>query len=86
MLQFRYVHDMKTLFTGDYFRGLSHQVIPYNDDNEDQDVELGRILNYECKDELSVDDGMYDGHSIYDIPCHRDVEPPWTDMWVFTFI
>ena len=58
---------MKALWTGDYFRGLSHQVIPYSDDNEDQDVDPGRILNYGCKDELSVDDGMYDEHSIYDI-------------------
>ena len=82
MIQFKYIHDTKALWTGDYFRGLSHQVIPYSDDNEDQDVDPGRILNYGCKDELSVDDGMYDGHSIYDIPCHRNVEPPWTDMCV----
>lgn len=86
MLQFKYAHDMKALWTREYHRGLTHQVIPYNDDNEDQDVEPERILNYECKMELSVDEGMYDGHSIYDIPCNRDVVPPWTDMCVFTFI
>lgn len=70
----------------DHVRGLGHQVIPYKDDNEDQDVEPGSILNYGYKNELSVDDGMYDGHSVNDIPGHRDVYPPLKDMYVLAFI
>jgi hypothetical protein len=69
-----------------YVRGLGNQVIPYKDDNEVQDVDPGSILNFGYRNELSVDDGMYDGHSVYDVPGHRDVCPPLKDMYVIPFI
>jgi hypothetical protein len=64
----------------DYVRGLGHHVIPYNDDDEDQDVQPGSILNYGYKDELLVDNGVYDGHSMDDISGYPDVEPSLKDM------
>jgi hypothetical protein len=83
-LQFKYFHNGgKTLWTVDYVRGLRQEVIPYNDD---EDVQPRVILNYGYKDELSVDNGMYDGHSVDDISGHGDVEPPLKDMYVLTFI
>ena len=70
----------------DYVRGFDNQVIPYKDDNEGQDVEPGSVLNFGYKNELSVDDGVYDEHSVYDIPGHRDIYPPLKDMYVLPFI
>jgi len=74
------------LWTVDYIRGHDHQVIPYEDDNEDQDVEPACVLNYGYEDELSVDNGVYDGHSFYDTPGYPDVDPPLKNMYVLTFI
>jgi hypothetical protein len=86
-LQFKYFHnDGKSLWTVDYVRGLRHEVILYDDDNEEQDVQPGDFLNYGYKDEPSVDNGMYDGHSVDDISNYGDVEPPLKDMYVLTFI
>jgi hypothetical protein len=70
----------------DYVRGLGRHVISYNDDDEDKGIQPESILNYGCKDELSVDNGMYDGHSIDNIPDYRDVEPPLKNMYVFIYI
>jgi hypothetical protein len=36
-------------------RGLDPQIIPYNDDNEDQNIQPGDVLNHGYKDELSLD-------------------------------
>ena len=83
-LQFKYFHNgEKSLWTVDYVRGLRQDVIPYNDDD---DIQPGNILNYGYKDELSVDNGMYDGHSVDDISDYGDVEPALKDMYVLTFI
>ena len=84
LLQFNHCHNFQALWTVDYIRGLDQKVIPYNDDNEDGDVQPESILNYGCKDELSVDNGMYDGQSIDDIPDQRDIEPPLKDVYVLT--
>jgi hypothetical protein len=70
------------LWSADYVRNLNPQVIPYDDANEDKDVKLDEILKYERKDELTLADWVYDGHSIDDTPNHRDVEPPLKDMYV----
>jgi hypothetical protein len=77
---------MKVLWTADYIRGLNNQVIPYNDDNEDQDIQPGSILNYGCKDEFSVDNGVYDRQPIDDTADYSDVEPQLKDMYVFISI
>ena len=37
-------------------------------------------MKYEFKDELALDDWVYDGHSIDDTPKCRDVEQPLKDM------
>ena len=70
----------------DYVRSLNPPVIPYNDANEDQNVKLEDILKYEYMDDLSLDNWVYDGHSIDDIPNYRDVEPPLKDMWALRFV
>jgi hypothetical protein len=70
----------------DYVRGLGNHVIPYNDDNEDQDVQPASILNYGFKDALSVDNGVYDGHPIANLLDYRDIKPPLKDMYVLTFL
>jgi hypothetical protein len=80
-LQFKYFHNRSALWTVDYLRSLDPQVIPYNEDNEDQNVRPGDILNHEYKDELSLDYSAYDGHSTYHIPNHGDVDPPMKDMY-----
>lgn len=64
----------------DYIRTFDSEAIPYNDDNEDKNVQPGDVLKREYKDELSLDDWVYDGHSIDDVPEHRDVEPPLKNM------
>lgn len=64
----------------DYVRSLNPPVIPYNDANEDQNVRLEDVLNYEYMEDLSLDNWVYDGHSIDDILSYRDVEPPLKDM------
>lgn len=64
----------------DYVRSLNPLVIPYKDANEDQTIKVEDVLRYESMDDLSLDDQMYEGHSIDDIPTRRDVEPPLKDM------
>lgn len=64
----------------DYVRSLNPPVIPYKDANEDQTIKVEDVLRYESMDDLSLDDWMYEGHSIDDIPTRRDVEPPLKDM------
>lgn len=54
--------------------------MPYDDANEDQNVEPKDVLNYEYKDEQVLDYWVYDGHSISDIPSYRDVGSPLKDM------
>lgn len=85
-LQLKYFYDKKALWTVDYVRGLGYQTISHNDDDEDQDIQPREILNYSYKDELSIEDGVYDKHSNGDIPDYRDVEPPLKDMYVLASI
>lgn len=70
----------------DYLRSIDHEVIPYNEDNEDGNIQPGDVLNWEYKEELCLDDWMYGVHSIDDIPDHRDVKPPLKDMYGPRFI
>jgi len=42
-------------------------------------------LKHEYKDELALDDWVYDGHSIDDTPDYRDIEPPLKDMYALHF-
>jgi len=71
---FKYFHKRKALWSMDYVQTLHAQVLPYDDDIEDQNVRPEDILNYEYKDELSLDDWVYDGHSTDNIPSHPDVD------------
>ena len=77
---------MKLLWTADYIKGLNNQVIPYNDDNEDQDIQPGSILNYGYKDELSLDSGVYDGQPVDDTVAYCNTEPPLKNMYVLISI
>ena len=70
----------------EYLRSLDPHVIPYNDDNEDQNVRPGDVLNHEYKDELSLDYSVYDGHSADHIPNHGDVGPLMKDMYIVRLI
>jgi len=70
----------------DYIRSIDPEVIPYNEDNEDRNIPPGDVLNWEYKEELSLDDLVYGGHSMDDIPDHRDVELPLKDMYGLHFI
>jgi hypothetical protein len=80
-LQFKYCHNENALWSVNYIRSLDPQVIPYNDDNEDQTVQPGDILNHGYKDELSLDYSVYDEHSIDHIPNCRDIDPLVEDMY-----
>jgi hypothetical protein len=80
-VQFKYYHNENALWSVDYVRSLSDRIIPYNDDNEDQNVQPGDILNHGYKDELSLDYSMYDGHSIDYLANCREVDPLVKDMY-----
>ncbi|KAH9996110.1 hypothetical protein BJV77DRAFT_960842, partial [Russula vinacea] len=56
------------------------QIIPYNEDNEDQNVQLGDVLNYEHKDQLSFDCSAYAERSTDHIQICGDVDPPMKDI------
>ncbi|KAN0140973.1 hypothetical protein V8E53_001417 [Lactarius tabidus] len=77
---FKYFHNKKDLWSSDYVRTLDPPVIPSTDTNESQNVGQGEVLKYEPKDELPLDDWVYDGHSIDDPPIDRSVEPPLKDI------
>ena len=66
----------------DYIRGLDPQIIPYNDDDDDdKNVRICDVLNHAYKDELSLDLSMYDGHSAGYIPNCGDVDPQTKYMY-----
>jgi hypothetical protein len=74
---------MKGLWSSDYVRTLDPPVIQSADINEDQNVGQGEVLKYEPKDNLLLDDRVYNGHSVDDTPNYRDVEPPLKEMYAF---
>jgi hypothetical protein len=65
----------------DYVQNLDLEVIPYDDDDEDQNVQPESILNYENKDELSLDDQVYCEHFADTIPNDSDAESPLKDLY-----
>ena len=68
--------------TGDYIRNLYPYGSPdSDDDDEDQSVQPGAILNYEHKDELSLDDRVYCKQFVDAIPNGGNVEPPLQDLY-----
>ncbi|KAH9077795.1 hypothetical protein EDB83DRAFT_2548774 [Lactarius deliciosus] len=77
---FKYFHTTNDLWSEEYVRKLDSRVIPYDDAKEDKDVKLEEILKYEHKDELALDEWVYDGHSIDDTPSYGDVEPSLKDI------
>jgi hypothetical protein len=86
-LQFKYCHNLNSLWTVDYIRGLDPQIIPYNDDNEDQNVRTGDVLSHGYKDELLLDYSIYEGYSTDGyIPNCGDVDPPMKDMYAVRLI
>ena len=70
----------------DYVRSLDPQIIPYNDEDEDQHVQPGEILNHRYRDELSLDSSVYNRHPTSNISNCRDVDPPMKDMYAVRFI
>jgi hypothetical protein len=86
VIQFKYYHNIKSLWTVDYVRGLDPQITPYDDDNENQNVQPGDVLNHEHKDELCLDYSVYDGRSIDYIPNCDDIDSPIKDMYALRFI
>ena len=85
LVKFKYFYDEKDLWSSDYVRTLHPRVIPYNDSDEDPNVRLEDILKHEYKDELILDDWVYDGHSIDDTPNYGDVEPPLKEVYALHF-
>ena len=70
----------------DYIRNLGPQIIPYNEDNEDQNVQPGDVLNYKHKDQLSFDCSAYAERSTDHIQICGDVDPPLKDMYAVCLI
>jgi hypothetical protein len=77
---------VKDLWSSDYVRTLDPPVIQSTESNEDQNVGQGGVLKYKPKDDLLLDDWVYDGHSVDDTPNYRDVEPPLKAMYASTVI
>jgi hypothetical protein len=71
---------MKALWTVDYVQNVYPFVSLY-DDNEDQHVQPGDILNYEHKDEPSLDDWVYCEQFAGAIPNDGDAELPLNDLY-----
>jgi hypothetical protein len=44
------------------------------------------LLTYECKDEVALDEWVYDGHSIDDTPNYHDILMPMKSMCVRYFV
>jgi hypothetical protein len=86
VIQFKYYHNVNSLWSVDYVRGLNPQITPYDDDDEDQNVQPGDVLNHGYKDELCLDYSVYDGRSTDYIPNCRDVDSPMKDMYALRFI
>ena len=84
-LQFKYFYNESALWSIDYVRSLDPAIIPYNEDNEEKNVEPGDILNHQYKDELSLDYSVYE-HSTDYIPKRGDVDPPMKDMYAVHLI
>ena len=84
VIKFKYYHD--TLLSVNYIRSLDSQIIPYDDDNEDQTVQPEDILNHGYRDELSLDHSVYDGHPTHCPPNCRDVGSRVKDMYALGFI
>jgi hypothetical protein len=77
-----------TLLSVNYIRCLDSQIVPYNDDNEDQTVQPEDILNHGYRDKLSLDYSVYDGRPMatHYLPNCRDVGSPVKDMYALGFI
>ena len=85
-IQFKYYHNINDLWTMDYVRSLVPQIIPYNDEDEDQNIQPGDVLNHGYKDDLSLDYSVYEEHSTGYIPNYCDVGPPMKDMYAVHLI
>jgi hypothetical protein len=85
-IKFKYYHTENTLLSVNYIRSLDSQIIPYNDDNEDQTVQPEDILNHGYRDELSLDYSVYGGCPTHYLPNCRDVGSPVNDMYALAFI
>jgi hypothetical protein len=81
VIQFKYEHKRNALWSVDYVRSLDSQIIPYNDEDEDQNVKPGDVLNHGYRDELSLDYSAYDGHLSDNIPNCRGVDSPVNNMY-----
>ena len=86
VIQFKYYHNLNSLWSVDYVRCLNPQITPYNDDNEDQNIKPGDVLNHGYNDELYLDYSVYDGRSTDYIPNCRDVGSPMKDMYALRFV
>ena len=86
VIQFKYYHNVNSLWSVDYVRGLNPRITPYNDDNEDQIIQPGDVLNHGYKDELRLDYSVYDGRSTDYTPNCRDVGSPMKDMYDLRFV
>ncbi len=84
LMKFKYYHIENTLLSVDYVRGLDSQVIPYNENNEDQNVQPEHVLNYAYRDELSLDCSVYKRHSTdHSLNC-RDIDSPVKYMYALS--
>ena len=61
VIKFKYYIE-NSLLSLNYLCRLDSQIVPYNDDNEDQTVQPKDVLNHEYRNDLSVDYSVYDGH------------------------
>jgi hypothetical protein len=74
------------LLSLNYIRCLDSQIIPYNDEDEDQTVQPEDILNHGYRDELSLDHSVYEGHPTRYFPNRHDIGSPMKDMCALGFI
>ena len=70
----------------DYVRNFIPLPLSPDDADEDQLMEPKDLLTYECKDEVALDEWVYDGHSIDDTPNYPDILSPLKNMCVYHFV
>ena len=87
VIQFKYHYNVYSLWSVDYVRSLDPRIIPYNDDDEDQNVQPGDVLKPGYEDELCLGYSVYDERfTDYHIPNCGDIDSPMKDMYALRFI
>ncbi|KAI0056627.1 hypothetical protein BV25DRAFT_1864510 [Artomyces pyxidatus] len=72
---FQYFHRPTDLWTTEYMKNLVPKIIPFNE-SEEEDIRAEDVLKYDYKDNLTIDDWVYDRDTIHRVPDNTDIDLP----------